>query len=224
MREFWEAMRPYLGAGVYVNYLSEGEGEERIRGAYGVNYERLVKLEPEDATLRTSMAGALGALGRYDEAMKQLDAAIRLDPLNVEAYHNRGVVFERRNDPQAAIEEYRRAVRYSPQYEPSRRALQRLTGTSDVNPPRTEAEKKASELAQQASQAARHGDYASAMKLLDEAERLAPRYVMVYQYRANVAYLAGKPREAIAALEKALALEPDNALFKKNLENLKRRP
>jgi predicted AlkP superfamily phosphohydrolase/phosphomutase/Tfp pilus assembly protein PilF len=187
-------------------------------------YERLVKLEPEDATLRTSMAGALGALGRYDEAMKQLDAAVRLDPLNVEAYHNRGVVFERRNDPKAAIQEYRRAVRYSPQYEPSRKALQRLTGTSDVNPPHTEAEKKAAVLAQEASQAARHGDYARAMKLLDEAEALAPRYVMVHQYRANVAYLAGNPRQAIAALEKALAIEPDNALFKKNLENLKRRP
>jgi len=44
-REFWEAMRPCLGAGVYVNYLSEAEGEERIRGAYGVNYGRLVKLK-----------------------------------------------------------------------------------------------------------------------------------------------------------------------------------
>jgi FAD/FMN-containing dehydrogenase len=43
--EFWDAMRPSLDAGVYVNYLSEGEGEERVRGAYGVNYERLVKLK-----------------------------------------------------------------------------------------------------------------------------------------------------------------------------------
>jgi len=187
-------------------------------------YQRLVKTEPEDATLRTSLAGALGALGHYDEAMKQLDAAIRIDPLNVEAYHNRGVVFERRNDTKSAIEEYRRAVRYSPQYEPSRRALLRLAGTADVNVPRSEAEKKASVLAQDASQAARRGDYAGAMKMLDEAERIAPRYVMVYQYRSNVAYLAGDPRGAIAALEKALALEPDNALFKANLERLKRRP
>jgi predicted AlkP superfamily phosphohydrolase/phosphomutase/Tfp pilus assembly protein PilF len=185
-------------------------------------YERLVKLEPDDATLRTSMAGALGALGRYDEAMKQLDAAIRLDPLNVEAYHNRGAVFERRNDPKRAIEEYRRAVRYSPQYEPSRRALERLTGSADVNPPRDDAEKKAAALAQEASQAARRGDYAAAMKLLDEAERVAPRFVMVYQYRANVAYLSGDTRAAAAALEKALAIEPDNALFKANLERLKR--
>jgi FAD/FMN-containing dehydrogenase len=38
-------MGPSLDAGVYVNYLSEGEGEERVRSAYGANYDRLVKLK-----------------------------------------------------------------------------------------------------------------------------------------------------------------------------------
>jgi tetratricopeptide (TPR) repeat protein len=187
-------------------------------------YRRLVAQDPEDATLRTSLAGALGALGRYDEAMQELDAAVRLEPLNVEAYHNRGAVFERRNQPAAAIGEYRRAVRYNPQYEPSRRALLRLTGSAEVNPPKDEAERRAAALAQQASQAARRGDYPAAMKLLDQAERAAPRYVMVHQYRSNVAYLAGDTRQAIAALEKALALEPDNALFRANLDRLRRPP
>jgi FAD/FMN-containing dehydrogenase len=45
VREFWEAMRPFLDAGVYVNYMSEGEGDERVRSAYGANYDRLVKLK-----------------------------------------------------------------------------------------------------------------------------------------------------------------------------------
>ena len=39
-----------------------------------------------------------------------------------------------------------------------------------------------------------------------------------------MAYLSGDPRRAIAALEKALSIEPDNALFKANLERLKRPP
>jgi hypothetical protein len=47
---------------------------------------------------------------------------------------------------------------------------------------------------------------------------------MVHQYRSNVAYLAGDTRQAIAALEKALALEPDNALFRANLDRLRRPP
>jgi FAD/FMN-containing dehydrogenase len=44
-REFWMAMRPYSTGGVYMNFLTADEGEERIRAAYGTNYERLVALK-----------------------------------------------------------------------------------------------------------------------------------------------------------------------------------
>ncbi len=42
--ELWQAMQPFSSGGVYVNYLSN-EGEERIKSAYGTNYERLVTLK-----------------------------------------------------------------------------------------------------------------------------------------------------------------------------------
>jgi FAD/FMN-containing dehydrogenase len=45
VREFWDAMRPFLDAAVYVNYMSDGESEERVRAAYGPNYDRLVELK-----------------------------------------------------------------------------------------------------------------------------------------------------------------------------------
>ena len=35
---------PYAASGVYVNFLGN-EGEERVRAAYGVNYDRLVALK-----------------------------------------------------------------------------------------------------------------------------------------------------------------------------------
>ncbi len=41
VRDFWSAMQPFLTAGTYVNYLSADESEERVRAAYGSNYERL---------------------------------------------------------------------------------------------------------------------------------------------------------------------------------------
>ncbi len=187
-------------------------------------YARLVEQDPKDSALRTSLAGALGALGRYDEALKQLDIAVRLEPLNAEAYHNRGAVYERQGKREAAIREYRTAVRYNPSYEPSRNALIRLTGSADVNPPRSPQQREAARLAEQAAQAARHGDYAQASRLLDSAEKLAPDYVIVHQYRANVAYLSGDRRGAIRALERALALEPNNALYRANLARLKEAP
>lgn len=43
-REFWTAMQPYLGGRVYVNYLGAGEAD-RIREAYGANYDRLAALK-----------------------------------------------------------------------------------------------------------------------------------------------------------------------------------
>jgi tetratricopeptide (TPR) repeat protein len=191
----------------------------RYREAAAV-YQRLAAESPDDAALRASLAGVLGALGRYDLALAELDRSIELEPLNVEAYHNRAVIHERQGRPDAAIADYERALRYSPRYEPSRAALSRLTGRVDVRSPRDAAEAEAARLVEEASVAARRADYAEAMRLLDAAQTAAPAYVLIYQYRSNVAYLMGDRAAAVAALERALELEPDNALFQQNLEQL----
>jgi len=130
------------------------------------------------------------------------------------------VIYEKQGNRDAAIAEYRSALRYNPQYVPSQQALVRLTGNAVVNAPRTDAEREAQTLAERASQAARRGDYTGAMQALDEAERVAPRYALVYQYRSNVAFLMGDRERAKAALRTALEIEPDNALFKANLQRL----
>ena len=186
-------------------------------------YHQLVQENPDNSPLRASFAGALGALERYDAVVEQLDRAIELDPLNVEAYHNRAVIHERSGRPDAAIADYERAVRYRPGYEPSRAAFERLTGRPDPRAPSTESEARASRLAQQASDAARRGRYAEALELLDEAASVAPHYVVVYQYRSNVGYLMGDLELAREALERSLSIEPDNALFLANLERIRQR-
>jgi len=43
-RQCWEAMRPFLVGGSYVNYVSD-EGDTFARSAYGSNYDRLVALK-----------------------------------------------------------------------------------------------------------------------------------------------------------------------------------
>jgi FAD/FMN-containing dehydrogenase len=43
-RQCWDAMKPFMASGVYVNYLEE-EGDPRAREAYAGNYERLVALK-----------------------------------------------------------------------------------------------------------------------------------------------------------------------------------
>ena len=44
-RRLFDLMRPYSTGASYVNYMSEGESEERVRGAYGDNYSRLAMLK-----------------------------------------------------------------------------------------------------------------------------------------------------------------------------------
>jgi predicted AlkP superfamily phosphohydrolase/phosphomutase/Flp pilus assembly protein TadD len=185
-------------------------------------YAEQVREKPDDAGLRASHAGALGALGRFDEALSELDRAIALEPANPEAYHNRGVILEARSQPDAAAREYESALRYAPDYEPSQRALLRLRGSARTDEPKTPNEQLAAALAEQAHQAALRGDYAGAMQKLDEAERIAPRYALIAHYRSNVAYLQGDRPAAIAALRRAAELEPDNPLFRTNLERLER--
>lgn len=44
-RDFYEATRPFATGGVYVNFISEGE--DRVSGAYGDNYERLERVKAQ---------------------------------------------------------------------------------------------------------------------------------------------------------------------------------
>jgi len=44
-RVAWRDMRRFSTGGTYVNFLTEEEGDERIRAAYGKNYDRLVEVK-----------------------------------------------------------------------------------------------------------------------------------------------------------------------------------
>ncbi len=185
-------------------------------------YEALIRADPKDASLRTSLAAALGALGRLDEARTQLALAAQLDPLSPEVQHNLGVVLERQDKRDEAIAAYRAALRYRSDYEPSRQALARLGVPFRPAAPADPELRRARALARQAEQAARRGAYDDALALLDRADRLAPRDALLAQYRSNVAYLKGDRAAAIAALRRGLELEPDNQLFRQNLARLER--
>jgi hypothetical protein len=44
-KEYWEALHPYGAGGAYVNFMMEGEGEDRIRATYQGNFNRLVEIK-----------------------------------------------------------------------------------------------------------------------------------------------------------------------------------
>jgi FAD binding domain/Berberine and berberine like len=44
-KEYWEALHPYGAGGAYVNFMMEGEGEDRIRATYQGNFDRLARIK-----------------------------------------------------------------------------------------------------------------------------------------------------------------------------------
>jgi FAD/FMN-containing dehydrogenase len=45
-KEYWEALHPYSAGGAYLNMIMD-EGQERVRAAYGGNYDRLARIKSE---------------------------------------------------------------------------------------------------------------------------------------------------------------------------------
>ena len=56
-----------------------------------------------------------GGQSRYQSAIKDFDAAIRLNPQS-DAYYNRGVAYRKLGQFERAIEDYDEAIRLDPQY------------------------------------------------------------------------------------------------------------
>jgi hypothetical protein len=45
VRSAWERLRPFSTGRTYINFQAADEGEERVRAAYGANYDRLVEVK-----------------------------------------------------------------------------------------------------------------------------------------------------------------------------------
>ena len=140
-----------------------------------------------------------------------------LEPLNLEAYHNRAVIHERQGDRDAAIARLPDGAALQPATTSrrGRRSLRLGAGSPPSRPARPSGDRGGWRSPKQAGRAARRGDYAGAMQLLDEATRLAPALrprlsVPAPTWPTCRATRAG----AIARSEKGLAIEPDNALFR----------
>jgi FAD/FMN-containing dehydrogenase len=44
-KAYWEGVHPHNLGGGYVNFMSDDEGEARVRASYGRNFERLVAVK-----------------------------------------------------------------------------------------------------------------------------------------------------------------------------------
>jgi Tfp pilus assembly protein PilF len=91
-------------------------GAAQNRGAID-RFERdrlIAETVPHSAQARNNFGGSLLLAGRPDEAIPQLETALRLEPAHAEAHSNLGVALGRRGRVDEAIAHYREAIRLDP--------------------------------------------------------------------------------------------------------------
>ncbi len=76
-------------------------------------------------------------------------------------------------------------------------------------------------LCEDARRASEAGDLQAARRLLEEASVLTPESALPHHYLGNVHFLAGDPRRAMRAFEKAVERAPLNEIYRSNLKRLR---
>ncbi|HLA84445.1 MAG TPA: tetratricopeptide repeat protein [Thermoguttaceae bacterium] len=193
--------------------------------------EQAVAMSPKDARLRVRMARMRLALGQIDQARGDVDAAMDMDPELGDAWAMRARVLRASGNAQAALADYHRALQYSPNHrdvlletaelyrqlnqpEKALAVLHRLIDTYGPDEEPREA------IYLEGLAYAALGRYDQAAERYSTAlARGEPTPEMLYQL-AVVRQRAGQPREATAAAEAALRLNPDHLPCRQLIEQL----
>lgn len=86
--------------------------------------EKLVRLQPQDAELRTELVTLLLEQGRVVEALTHADFAVRLDPNSPSAYGNLGTALLALDLKDQAAAAFRRTLQLDPNNQNAQRALE----------------------------------------------------------------------------------------------------
>ena len=172
---------------------------------------------------------ALAALGRLDQAIEALQAAIRLKPNYAEAYNNLGAVHTRAARPDLALAAYDAAIRIEPDYAEALsnrgKALADLGRLGEavascdaalrVKPDYAEA------LSNRGAALADLGRIDEAFASYDAALRIKPDYVDALYNRGSALKYLGRIDEAVASYDAALSIRPNFAEAHYNLSLIK---
>jgi protein O-GlcNAc transferase len=148
-------------------------------------FERAVALDPTLATARSNLGVALATRGDWSAALVHLEEAVRLDPSNLESRGELAGALVEAGRFERAFEEFERALALAPD-NPS---LWYNLGTALM----------------------RFGDVPRAIAVFGEAVRRSPEDAEAHANLAQVLVLEGRPRDAIAHLERVAELAPGAA-------------
>jgi Flp pilus assembly protein TadD len=163
-----------------------------LPGAAEAELTRAVTLRPDRPTAHNSLGAFLVSRGRLAEAETEFREAIRLMPHYPDAVANLGALLAKQRKYGAAIAALRRALALSPHLESARRNLAFALDSAGIDQ-------------------ARAGRPAAAVALFKESTTLDPAEPAFWRDLGQALVEDGKAAEAIAPLERAVALRPNGA-------------
>jgi tetratricopeptide (TPR) repeat protein len=191
-------------------------------GRYGdalAQFQKVIAMHPLPIT-HFGSALALVQLQRFDEAIKQYDAALRLKPDYVEALNNRGNLHSQLGNEAAALVDYETALGFSPQFVDAHinaaAALLALGRSAEALPHCTAA------VTLQPTNALAHLKFGDALLELQRPSAAATEYREAMRLDANGVYgpyglarsleALNRTKEAATAYERTLQLTPESPI------------
>lgn len=190
------------------------------------------KADPAKNMLHQAMS--LYSQGKVSDAESAFKKVLSVDKHNADAYYNLGAIAEGRSDFSGALNYYQSALKENPGDGDTQSAVAAMQaklgggtrtasqppvgGGASANPNRDGLRAQVS----QASAAYKRGDFDQAIQLLQGVARQAPQEADV-QFALSQAY-KGKQQymDARSALNQAIAISPDNQMYKDALRDLDR--
>ncbi len=182
-------------------------------------YRRVLEAEPDHFS-SLHLLGAIDLQRRdYAEAIRKIDAALKLNPTIAEAFNNRGTALRELKRFGEALTSHDKAIELKPDY---------AEAFNNRGNALLEMKRPGEALASYERAILLKPDYAEAfnnrgntllelarldeaLASFDQAIALNPRYAHAYNNRGNVLVELGRFHEALASHDKAIALKPDHA-------------
>jgi len=146
-------------------------------------FEYMVSKAPNAPSLYNNLGNAYLDLGRYQDGIKALKQAIRIEPDLVDAHYNLGVAYDNIGFHQDAIESYKQAIRIKPDF-----------ASAHCNLGNAYREL---------------GRYQDAIESYKQAIRIKPDLVEAHYNLGNAYHKLGRWQDAIEAYKQAIRIKPD---------------
>jgi tetratricopeptide (TPR) repeat protein len=178
------------------------------------HYERAAELAPDNFKIQASLAHFYHVgLEKVEEALTQYQNALALNPLDIETLTIAGHLSVQLRRFDQANQFYRKVLEIEPWHSDLNELLEKL---QRENKPQG-TDNLADDYYESAILKAQSGDIAGAIQYLEKAVENNPRHGLAHNDLGVLHYQMGNKDVAVRHYEEAARLDPDNAIFQKNL-------